>query len=188
MSGRSARSKGLDLEYRPPSYWETPGPIAAVRSAIKGQNRRQLFTDFVAGELGPEVEQLEPELLAESLDEGTRRMLGRLHPHWMGGEYLPSALPGEVEIARIVLQSVTQDVISIRARRRRSGRRIFYRIVDDYGDDPERGAWRCRPAGPPSRATVWRAGQGAGTLAALCMLAAGTGAAVVMLRYGSRGV
>ena len=146
MSGRSARSQGLDLEYRPPSSWETPGPVAAVRSAIKGQNRRQLFTDFVAGELGSEVEQLEPELLAESLDEGTRRMLGRLHPHWMGGEYLPNALPGEVEIARIVLQSVTQDVISIRARRRRGGRRIFYRIVDEYGDDPDRGAWRCRPA------------------------------------------
>ena len=48
--------------------------------------------------------------------------------------------------------------------------------------------WIGRPAGPPSRATVWRAGQGAGTLAALCMLAAGTGAAVVLLRYGSRGV
>ncbi len=37
--------------------------------------------------------------------------------------------------------------------------------------------WIGRPAGPPSRATVWRAGQGAGTLAALCMLAAGTEAA-----------
>ena len=44
-----------------------------------------------------------------------------------------------------------------------------------------------RPAGPPSRATVWRAGRGAGTLAALCMLAAGTGAAGV-LDYGTSGV
>jgi hypothetical protein len=49
-------------------------------------------------------------------------------------------------------------------------------------------AWIGQPAGPPSRATVWRAGQGAGTLAALCMPAAGTGAAVVVLRYGTTGV
>ena len=46
---------------------------------------------------------------------------------------------------RIVLESVTQDVIGIRARRRRGGRRIFYRVVDEY-HEPGRAAWRCRPA------------------------------------------
>jgi hypothetical protein len=48
-----------------------------------------------------------------------------------------------VEIARIVLASVTEDVISFRVRRRRGGRRIRYRVVDEY---PEKGQWRCRPA------------------------------------------
>ena len=62
----------------------------------------------------------------------------------MGGEYLPDYLPGEVEIARLVLDSVTRDVISFRARRRRGGRRILYRVVDEYPDD--NGPWTCRPA------------------------------------------
>jgi hypothetical protein len=50
-----------------------------------------------------------------------------------------------VEIARVVLASVLQDVISIRARRRRGGRRILYRVVDEYGE-PGRPDWVCRPA------------------------------------------
>ena len=37
-----------------------------------------------------------------------------------------------VEIGRIVLQSVTMDVYSIRARRRRNTGRILYRIEDEY--------------------------------------------------------
>jgi hypothetical protein len=74
-----------------------PGTCRCRRASIKGQNRRLLFSDFVAGELGPEVEQLDPELLGESLDGETRRMLGRLHPHWMGGEYLPKRLFGEAK-------------------------------------------------------------------------------------------
>jgi hypothetical protein len=48
----------------------------------------------------------------------------------MGGEYLPGYLPGEVEIARIWLQSTTSDVISLRACPRPSG--ISYRIEDEY--------------------------------------------------------
>ena len=60
---------------------------------------------------------------------------GELPPSWMDGEYLPDYLPGEVEIARIVLESVTQDVVSIRARRRGSVRRIVYRVVDQFGSE-----------------------------------------------------
>jgi hypothetical protein len=60
----------------------------------------------------------------------------------MGGEYLPEYLPGEVEIARIVFASVTRDVVSIRARRRRGGTRIQYRVVDEY---PEDHTFRCTP-------------------------------------------
>jgi len=60
---------------------------------------------------------------------------GELPPSWMDGEYLPDYLPGEVEIARIVLESVTQDVVSIRARRRGSERRIVYRVVDEFGSE-----------------------------------------------------
>ena len=48
----------------------------------------------------------------------------------MGGEYLPPLRKGEVEIARISLESTTADQISVRARR--VGERIRYRIVDEY--------------------------------------------------------
>jgi hypothetical protein len=93
---------------------------------------------------------VDPDLLEDALDEGTRRRLGALHPSWMGCEYLPGYLAGEVEIARIVLASVMQDVISFRARRRRrhGELRILYRVVDEYlepGDLP----WGCRPASSP---------------------------------------
>src|SRR4029453_4622764 len=48
----------------------------------------------------------------------------------MGGEYLPDLRSEEVEIARITIASVTQDVTSVYARRGR--KRIYYRVVDDY--------------------------------------------------------
>ena len=51
---------------------------------------------------------------------------------FMGGEYLPPVKKGEVEIARISLESVSGDQISVRARR--SGGRISYSIVDEYGN------------------------------------------------------
>ena len=45
-------------------------------------------------------------------------------------DFLPERDGGEVEIACVLLASVTADVITIRARR--WGRRIAYRIVDEY--------------------------------------------------------
>lgn len=48
----------------------------------------------------------------------------------MGGEYLREYAEGEIEIARIELESTTADVISIRAKE--DGERIAYSIVDEY--------------------------------------------------------
>ena len=48
----------------------------------------------------------------------------------MGGEYLPPLRKGEVEIARIPLESTTADQISVRARRVRE--QIRFRIVNEY--------------------------------------------------------
>ncbi len=45
-------------------------------------------------------------------------------------KYLPQFGQNEIEIVRIVLASVTQDVISIRVRC--SGKGIAYRVVDEY--------------------------------------------------------
>ena len=51
----------------------------------------------------------------------------------MGGEYLPDTHGQEVEIARIAIASTTRDVTSVYARK--SGKRILYRVVDEYGGD-----------------------------------------------------
>jgi hypothetical protein len=134
----------IDLQFRPASYSDHPDPVSAILSNIKGQNRRRMAHIFITGQGRPELGALPSGFLEPSLDRATRSYLGSQHPSWMGGEYLPDYLPREVEIARIVLDSVTRDVISFRARRRCGGRRILYRVVDEYPDDG--GPWTCRPA------------------------------------------
>lgn len=58
----------------------------------------------------------------------------------MGGEYLPTVSTSEVEFARIRINSTTGDVTSVYTSL--LGRRMAYRVVDEYqGDtlsDPKR--------------------------------------------------
>ena len=63
--------------------------------------------------------------------------IGRVHPTFMGGEYLPDIGSTEVAIARIVIASTTQDVTSVYVRK--SGSRLHYRVVDEYGGDTLNG-------------------------------------------------
>ena len=119
--------KGIRYGFRPASYWEDLDPLSAILRNVTGENRRQMITDYWnAGKL----EELDPALLHDVPDDAARQRLGRIHPSFMGGEYLPGYLPGEVEIARICLQSTTSDVISLRARPNEAG--IAYRIADEY--------------------------------------------------------
>ena len=124
---------GIDLDAAPASYWDDASPLDAIVRNITGQNRRALVRDLAGGgplgALGP----VEEGLLADTLHEDDRLALGRLQPSFLGGEYLPDYATGEAEIARIVLDSVTQDVIAVRARRARVGGRLRYRVVDEYG-------------------------------------------------------
>jgi len=68
-----------------------------------------------------------------ALDDDGRRAIGRLHPDFLGGQYLPDLSPSEVMIARITIASTARDVTSVYARRGRS--RIHYRVVDEYEGD-----------------------------------------------------
>ena len=52
------------------------------------------------------------------------------HVWLLGGEHLPPLLPGERDIARIVLRLETPDVVAIRARPWMGG--IRYRAVDEH--------------------------------------------------------
>ena len=118
----------INLDFRPANYF-WPLPLEThLLSTVKGAERQNDIRQRLAAGCLDEV----PDWMAQqSLDKEVRDALGRIHPHLMGGEYLPNLLPNEIEIARISLESVTGDVISIRARRGR--RRIYYRIVDEYG-------------------------------------------------------
>lgn len=118
---------GINYSYAPPSYWSVDDPLSAILRNVKGENRRRMIRDYWrAGKL----EELDPELLRDVVAESVREGLGRIHPSFMGGEYLPGYLPGEVEIARICLRSTTSDVITLRARPTPDG--IAYRVEDEY--------------------------------------------------------
>src|SRR5260221_3239571 len=105
---------------------------------VKGRNRREMIRDFYAE---GNLEVLCDELLTDTLDEEARDSIGRIHPSFMGGEYLPNYALKETEIARIELNSTTRDVISIRARA--SGKRTKYTVCDEYESEfklPQRTA------------------------------------------------
>jgi hypothetical protein len=127
---------GIDLDYRPHNFFWAADLKVPLPSSIAGETRRQLVRALMDWDAP-----LPDGLDAEVLDEAMREVWGRMHPSHMGGEYLSPLRKGEVEIARISLQSVTADQISIRARR--IGRRIGYCVVDEY---PEFWTYVCHPA------------------------------------------
>ena len=121
------------LKYRPGSYfWARKLGIGLV-SDIKGAERRKLIAQMIETN---DHELLTPELLLHALPQTLREAQGRFHPTMMGGEYLPNRKEGEVEIARITIASTTQDVICVYARQ--VGKRIHYRVVDEYEDEAQR--------------------------------------------------
>jgi hypothetical protein len=123
-------SDGIDLDFRPKAYF---WPIAAethVLATIKGAARRAEAARLIAAGA---FDKLDNFLAASALSEEDRRSWGRIHPSLMGGEYLPDRAETEIEIARINIASTTSDVTSVYARRQ--GKRIAYRVVDEYGGD-----------------------------------------------------
>ena len=122
----------FDLDFRPKSYWGPQSLASYFGSHITGELRRQAAKNEASSGSHLAVP-TEP-----TLDSTARSIQGAIHPWLMGGEYLPPLRPDEVEIARVTLRSVTMDVFSIRARR--SGERIYFRLVDEYMEQepPER--------------------------------------------------
>jgi hypothetical protein len=104
------RHSDIDYGFRPSSYWEPPaGVLAAVLRNVKGSERRAMIRDyFKQGRL----DELLPELTCDELNQESRERLGRIHPSFMGGEYLPGYRANEVEIVRMEFRSTTADVVS----------------------------------------------------------------------------
>ena len=127
----------FDLNFRPASYADFDDPVSLALNGIKGQMRREMARDMLTAEgeqraaydavLGP----IDSEILGEQAPDGfTHNLNHAFGPSWMGGEFLPDLATQEVEIARIVLASVTMDVFSIRAKV--SGSEYHYSIQDEY--------------------------------------------------------
>lgn len=117
----------IDPNYRPSTYFWSIDHGVHLASDIPGVARRRMYEHALA--IG-DSETAERLMAEAQLSREQRWNLGSIHPSMMGGEYLPRRKPQEVEIARIVIASTTYDTICVNARR--IGRRIAYRVVDEY--------------------------------------------------------
>lgn len=132
---------GIDLQFRPALYFWPLGIERHLLARIKGAERKAALQMLIDAQLFDAI----PDLLAHSaLNDAERKALGRIHPNFMGGEYLPDLKQTEVQIARITIASVTQDVTCVYARRGKN--RIHYRVVDEYNGD--------RLCGKPTRSSA----------------------------------
>ena len=124
----SSSPQALDLSFRPLTYWPDDSVRLALLGNIQGEARRRILQEA----LDSGDSDFPPEgLLQPVLEPELRSLLGKIHPMFMGGEYLPDYLPEEVEIARVAMESTTADVISIRAFMA-ADHLIHYRVVDEY--------------------------------------------------------
>jgi hypothetical protein len=125
----SSEQSQIDEGYRPDRYFGPTDLETHLLSTIKGVERRNL----VASRLRNGDGSISDGLAEPSLPDGVRASWEAIHPSMMGGEYLPDRRARELEIARITIQSVTQDVVCVFAFRGHN--RIRYRVVDEYGGD-----------------------------------------------------
>lgn len=122
----------FDFDYRP-DYWSPENPKALILGNVTGEMRRVFLERLIEGDSTVEL-LIDEDAREDHLTPEGRVAQGRFHPSGFGGEFLPEYLPGELEIARIVLESVTMDVVSVRARR--TDGKILFRAVWEY---PEYG-------------------------------------------------
>ena len=120
----------IDFNDRPRSYFFPMSAAKFLLATIKGsQRRREIEQLLISGK----VRDIQDWMAHSALDDKTRKIIGSIHPMFLGGEYLPDLESGEVEIARFELASTTGDVISVRARK--VADRIYYRVCDEYLED-----------------------------------------------------
>ena len=117
----------IDLNFRPSSYFGPQRLEQYLLSQVKGAVlKRRLKTLFEEGRHS-EVKAL---VGSTGISESDQKALEAFHPALMGGNYLPDTVHGEVEIARIRIESTTCDVTSVFAKSDKGV--IHYRVVDEY--------------------------------------------------------
>lgn len=124
----------LDVNYRPDTYFRPHKLeqylLSKVKGAVVREKLQALFDEGRHAEVG--------ELLSSAgLSAPEHKLLESIHPMFMGGNYLPDTEAGEVEIARISIQSTTFDVTCVYARKENGV--IHFRVVDEYDGDTLQG-------------------------------------------------
>lgn len=109
----------VDLAFRPRSYFWPLCLETHLLSRIKGAERKAALQRVIdAGRL----EDIPNLLIQSTLSEPERQSLGRIHPAFMGGEYLPDLLATEVMVARIVRSRLQPQVDRRRQRYLKPGK------------------------------------------------------------------
>lgn len=119
-----------EMAFRPDTYWPDSLTPDQLLTRILGKERQDIARHLFETQGFPALNEF---LVKEGLSEPERTAWGQQGPWCMGGEFLPELDEGEVEIARISMQSTTSDQVSIRARR--DADHIRYSIVGEYEDD-----------------------------------------------------
>jgi len=113
-----------DFEFAPQSYFSNITLETSIKSKITGQKRKETVLESAKTKFTP------PFLLRGKISDAQRTKTSAIHPQYMGGEYLPDMDQAEVEICRIVMQSTTLDVTSVRANLKDG---IYsYNVSDEY--------------------------------------------------------
>ena len=118
--------KEFNLDYRPPFYFGPQDLKDFYNSRTLGQIRRNIISETI------DKSNISASFRENSLDQNLRDALGQIHPSMMGGEYLPQYLRSEIELCRVILDSTTMDVTSLRVRKQKH--RYAYRLVDEYSN------------------------------------------------------
>lgn len=127
-------SENIDLQFRPKTYFRPEKLEKYLLSKVKGAVLRKKLKALFEEGRHDEVRHLVGDAAFSAAD---RKALESIHPMFMGGNYLPDTEDGEVEIARISIQSTTFDVTCVYARPEDGA--IHYRVVDEYGGDTLQG-------------------------------------------------
>ena len=101
--------KAIDFDYRPHGYFKPQRLEKHLLSKVKGAVLKRRMEALLSE--GRQAELLQE--LGAATSAENNKVLEAIHPMFMGGNYLPDTEHGEVEIARIRIESTTYDVTSV---------------------------------------------------------------------------
>jgi len=120
----------INLDFRPTTYFIPHALDEYLITRVKGDVLRQKLIALVGS---GEYQSSEDIFNVIAHAPEFQSDLEKLAPHFMGGNYLANLEQGEVEIARLVINSTTRDVNCVYAKM--GSGKICLRVVDEYGGE-----------------------------------------------------